>query len=97
MLGPVEVESEFAHDTSPADAAAAASVRHRRHKQSAERARSSHKTSAATDTSSHQQPAAGAPHENTTPQAAQFFKVGALPGNVSSGSPPLIATWLRLK
>jgi len=50
-----------------------------------------------TCTSSHQQPATGAPQENTPPQAAQFFKVGALPGNVSSASPPPILTWLELK
>jgi hypothetical protein len=75
---------------------AVAAVRHRLHKQSLKRARSSIKTSAPTGTSSHQQPAAGAPHEKPTPHAAQLFKVGALPGNVSSASPPLILTWLGL-
>jgi hypothetical protein len=96
MLRPVV--SDSARETLKADdgaAAAAAAERHRRHKQSERRARSSINTSRGTDTSSHQQPVSGAPQENESPQAAQLFKVGALPSNVSSASPLFILTWLE--
>src|ERR1700723_2674418 len=92
MLRPVEVGSESGCSMLRVEDAAAA-ARHRRHKQSAYLARRATKTSAATCTSSHQQPATGAPHENSSPQAAHFFKVGAVPSDLSSGSPPLIVTW----